>query len=86
MKHVPSYIIPKMSNLPIRQSDAHQPPGQTPTTNPDDSTTPASSSNLKTSFHKKPNLNHTPHQSSRGGRGGGRGGRKKNPLKSFTSS
>ncbi|KAI9612328.1 hypothetical protein KEM48_004230 [Puccinia striiformis f. sp. tritici PST-130] len=28
-----SYLIPKISNLPIRQSDTQQPPGQTPMTN-----------------------------------------------------
>ncbi|KAA1092886.1 ATP-dependent DNA/RNA helicase [Puccinia graminis f. sp. tritici] len=91
MKHVPSYLIPKITNLPIRQQDQPQDSNQG-SSNPDPATTQPS---LKTSFNKNPNrarqqLNGKSRGGSRGGRGGrggggGRGGKKKNPLKSFTS-
>jgi len=90
MKHVPSYLIPKITNLPIRQQDQPQDPTQGPSNNlPNE---PA----LKTSFHKNSNRARHPlnRKSARGGnargnargaaRGASRGGRKKNPLKSFS--
>ncbi|PLW05206.1 hypothetical protein PCANC_27170 [Puccinia coronata f. sp. avenae] len=93
MKHVPSYLIPKITNLPIRQQD--QPQGSTPPAAPGSSSVALNQDTLKTSFHKNPNRSRDQINSkksrgggrggARGGRGAGRGGRKKNPLKSFTS-
>jgi ATP-dependent RNA helicase DDX56/DBP9 len=93
MKHVPSYLIPKITNLPIRQQD--QPQGSNPPAAPGSSSVALNQDTLKTSFHKNPNRSRDQINSkksrgggrggARGGRGAGRGGRKKNPLKSFTS-
>ncbi|OAV94733.1 hypothetical protein PTTG_03100 [Puccinia triticina 1-1 BBBD Race 1] len=83
MKHVPSYLIPKISNLPIRQQEQTQDPNQ----GPSDPNPAPNQPILKTSFHNRARQgsNGRGRGGARGGRGGGRGGKRKNPLKSFTS-
>lgn len=85
MKHVPSYLIPKISNLPIRPSQPESSNPSEPAALGANGPNATQQTTLNPTFHKKKKFDRKAR-----GRGGptGRGGKsskKKNPLKSFSS-
>ncbi|MBW0464905.1 hypothetical protein O181_004620 [Austropuccinia psidii MF-1] len=88
MKHVPSYLIPKISKIPLHQAQ-DMAPGDEVAASTGEPISENSVKSIAAPFHKKSIERGKSFRGRGRGRGGGRGnssrgGRKKDPLKSFS--